>query len=135
MVQDRFIPNIIHTDKFCHQIWKITSVAQSACIYIHQGLGTGWLPSNIKIIGIGPSERNCNDYTHVQHGQRSRLQSDSYEKQSILYAVENMHKNSIMGTRCVYNWIDMMVDMGLDKIVHHARETHHARIFNAWIED
>ena len=29
----------------------------------------------------------------------------------------------------------MMVDMSLDKIVHHDRETCHDRIFNAWIED
>ena len=40
-----------------------------------------------------------------------------------------------MGTRCVYNWTDMMVDMGLDNIVNNDRETFHARIFNAWIED
>ena len=46
-----------------------------------------------------------------------------------------MHKNSIMGTRCVYNWTDMMVDMGLDNIVHNDREPCHARIFNACIED
>ena len=29
----------------------------------------------------------------------------------------------------------MMVDMGLDKIVHNYREPHHARIFNSWIKD
>ena len=40
-----------------------------------------------------------------------------------------------MGTICVYNWTNMMVDMGLDKIVHNDREPRHARIFNAWIED
>ena len=46
-----------------------------------------------------------------------------------------MQKNSIIGTRCVYNWTEMMVDMGLDKIVHNDREPCHARIFNAWIKD
>ena len=46
-----------------------------------------------------------------------------------------MHKNSIMGTRCVYNWTGMMVDMGLDNIVHNDREPCHAMILNAWIED
>ena len=40
-----------------------------------------------------------------------------------------------MGTRCVYNWTDMMVDMGLDKILHNDREPLHARIFNDWIDD
>ena len=40
----------------------------------------------------------------------------------------------IMGTRCVYNWTDMMVDMGLDNIVSNDSEPRHARIFNAWIE-
>ena len=44
-----------------------------------------------------------------------------------------MHKNSIMGTRYVYNWTDMMVDMGIDNIVHNDREPRHARIFNSWI--
>ena len=29
----------------------------------------------------------------------------------------------------------MMVDMGLDKILHNDREPHHAKIFNAWIKD
>ena len=48
LVQDRFIRNIIHMEKFCHKIWKITSVAQSICKAIHQGRGTGWLPSYIK---------------------------------------------------------------------------------------
>ena len=40
-----------------------------------------------------------------------------------------------MGTRYVYNWTNMMVDMGLGNIVHNDRETRHSRIFNAWIED
>ena len=88
-----------------------------------------------KIIGIGPSESNWKKYKHVQHGQRSRLQSDSSEKQAILYGMVNMHKNSMMGTRCVYNWTNMMVGVGLDKIVHHDREPHRARIFNACTKD
>ena len=46
-----------------------------------------------------------------------------------------MHKNSIMGTICVYNWTDMMVDMGLDNIVNNYRDPLHARIFNVWIKD
>ena len=46
-----------------------------------------------------------------------------------------MHKNSIMGTRRVYNCTDMMVDTGLDNIVHNDREPRHARILNAWTED
>ena len=40
-----------------------------------------------------------------------------------------------MGTRCVYNWTNMMVIMGFDNIVHHDRELYHARIFNALIKD
>ena len=110
-------------------------MAQSICKAIHQGPGTGWLLSDIKIIGIGPSEINWKDHKHIQRGQRSRMQSDSSDNQSILYGAAKMHKNSIMGTRCVYNWTYMMVDMGLDNIVHNDREPRHARIFNAWIED
>ena len=40
-----------------------------------------------------------------------------------------------MGTRCVYNWTNIMVDMGLDDNVHNDRAPRHSRIFNAWIED
>ena len=29
----------------------------------------------------------------------------------------------------------MVVDMGLDNIVHNDSEPHHARVFNAWVED
>ena len=32
------------------------------------------------------------------------------------------------------SWTNMMVDMGLDKIVHHDRDPCHARILNAWIK-
>ena len=46
-----------------------------------------------------------------------------------------MHKDSIMGTRCVYNWTDMMVEIGLDNTVHEDRETCHSRIFNTCIYD
>ena len=77
MVQYRFIPNMIHMNKFCHQRWKIIFVSQSVCKAINQGPGIGWLPINIKIIHIKPSERNCKYYKHVQCGQRSRLQSES----------------------------------------------------------
>ena len=48
MVQERFIGNIIHMEKFCHQGWKILFVAQYVCKSIHQGTGTGWFPSDIK---------------------------------------------------------------------------------------
>ena len=40
-----------------------------------------------------------------------------------------------MGTRCVYNWTDIMVEMVIDNIVHNDKESLHARIFNAWSED
>ena len=40
-----------------------------------------------------------------------------------------------MGTRCVYNWTETMVEMGLDNIVHHDREPYNARIFNACIKE
>ena len=56
-----------------------------------------------KILGIVPSEINWKYCNNVQRGQRSRLQSDSSDKQAILYGAAKMHKNSIMGTRCVYN--------------------------------
>ena len=46
-----------------------------------------------KILVIGHSERNWKDYKHVQRGQRSRLQSDSSEKQAIIYVTANMQKN------------------------------------------
>ena len=46
-----------------------------------------------------------------------------------------MQKNSIMVIICVYNWTNMMVVMGLDKIVHNDRETYHDSILNAWIKD
>ena len=46
-----------------------------------------------------------------------------------------MHKNSIMGTRCVYNCTYIMVDMGLDNIVHYDREPWNVMISNEWIED
>ena len=86
-----------------------------------------------KILGIGPSEGNWKDYKHVQRSQRSRLQSDSSEKQAILYGASKMHKNTITGTRCVYNWTNMMVEMGLDNIVPNDREPCHTRILNDWI--
>ena len=35
---------------FYHQIWKIIYMAQSVCKSIHQGPGTGWFPSNTKIL-------------------------------------------------------------------------------------
>ena len=63
------------------------------------------------------------------------MQSDSSEKQAILYDASKMHKNSIMGTRYVYNCTDMVIYMGLDKNVHNDREPSHAKICNAWIED
>ena len=78
-----------------------------------------------KNLGIGTSKRNCKDYKHVQRGQRSRLQSDSYDKKSILHGAEKTHKISIMGTRCVYNWTNMIVDMGLDNTVHNDGEPRH----------
>ena len=61
--------------------------------------------------------------------------SDSSEKQPILYGAAKMHIRYIMGTRCVYNWIEMMFDMSLDNIVYNDREPCHAMIFNAWIKD
>ena len=106
-------------------------MAQYVCKAILQGPGTGWLPIEIKNIGIGTSERTWKDYKHVQRSQMSRLQSDSSNKQAILYGSEKMHKNSIMGTRCVYNCTNIMVDMGIDNIVYNGREPHHAMICNA----
>ena len=44
-----------------------------------------------------------------------------------------MQKKSIMGTRFVYNWTNMMVDMGIDNIMNNDRNPRHARILNAWI--
>ena len=46
-----------------------------------------------------------------------------------------MHRNSIIGKICIYNWTGIMVDMGLYKILHDGREPRHARIFNSWIKD
>ena len=40
-----------------------------------------------------------------------------------------------MGTRYVYNWTNIMVEMGLDNIVHNYREPCHVSILNACIED
>ena len=77
---------------------------------------------------------NWKDYKHVECGQKSCLQSYLYEKQAILYGAAKMYKNYITGTRCVYNWTKMMVDMGLDYIVHYDRETCQASIFNEWID-
>ena len=88
-----------------------------------------------KNIGIGHSERNWNDYKRVRCGQRSRLQSESPENQDILYGAAKIHRNSLMGTRCVYSWTDIMVDMGLDKNLHHHREPSHDSIFNVCIDD
>ena len=63
------------------------------------------------MLGIGISEINWKYYKHVQSGQMSRLQSNSFEKQAILYGADKMHKNSIMGTRCLYNWnIEVTLD-------------------------
>ena len=87
-----------------------------------------------KILGIGHSEINWKEYKHVQYGQRSCLQSDSSEKQAILYGASKMHKKLIVGTSCVYNWTYMMVDMGIDNIVHNDKEPVQAKIFNAWIQ-
>ena len=88
-----------------------------------------------KIIGIGPFESNWKDYKHVQRDQISCLHSESSDKQAVLYGAAKMHKNSIMGTICVYKWNEMMVDMGPNNIVHNYREPIHDRIFNSWIED
>ena len=88
-----------------------------------------------KSIGIKPSERNWKDYKNLKRGQRSLLQSDSPKNQDILYGADKMHKNSIMVTMCVYNWTGMMVDIGLDNIVHNNREPHHVSILDSWIED
>ena len=110
-------------------------MAKSVCKAIHQSSGTSWLPSDIKTLGIRPFERNWKDYKHVQRGQRSRLHSDSSDNKAILYGAAKMHKNTIMGTICVYNWTDMMVGMDIDNIVHNDRGSHHARIFNTWIRD
>ena len=72
----------------------------------------------MKILGIGYYERNWKGYKHFQRGQRSYLNSDSSKKQAVLYGVAKMHKNYIMGTRYVYKFTDVIVDMGLDNIVH-----------------
>ena len=101
LVQDGFIPNIIHMESFCHQRWKIISMKKSVWKSIHQGPGNFWLPSDINNIGIGTSERNFKEYKHVQIVQRSRMQNDSAEKRAILYGTEKMHKKSIMGKICV----------------------------------
>ena len=84
---------------------------------------------------MGNSERNWKDYNNVQRNQRSCLQSESSDKQAILDGAAKMNKKSIMGTICVYKWTDMMVGMGIDNILHHDRESRHANIFKAWIED
>ena len=135
LVQDRFTPNTIHMDKFFHKRWKITFVAQSFSNPFTEVLGLVGCQVTSKILGIGTFEINWKDYKHVQRGQRSRMQSDSYNKQAILHGAVNMYKHYIMGRICVYNWTDMMVEMGLDKILHHDKEILHVRIFNAWIED
>ena len=46
---------------------------------------------------------------------------------------QQIWKKIIMGTRCVYNWTDMIVGMGLDKNFNNDREPLRAKIFNAWI--
>ena len=135
MVQDSFIPNIIHMDKFCHKIRKTISMVQYICKPIHQGPGTGWFPSDIKIIGIGPYGNNWKYYKHVQLGQRLHLQSESFEKKAILYGTAEIHKHFIMGEICVYNWTAIMVDMGPDNIVYLDRDPIHAWTINAWIKD
>ena len=117
-------------EKFCHKIWKIIFVSQSVCKAIHQGPGTGWLPRNRKNLGIGTFKGNWKDCKNFQPDQRPHLQSDSSENQATLHGAENMHKISITGTICVYNWTNMMVDMGIDNFVSHDRELHHARILN-----
>ena len=63
------------------------------------------------------------------------MKSESSDKQAILYGAAKMHINHIMGKICVYNWTDMVVDMGLDNIVNNDREPRHSMIFNAYIED
>ena len=73
------------------------------------------------ILGILNYESDWKYYKHVKCGQSFHLQSYSFEKKAILYGAAKMHKKSIMGTECVYNWTDMMVGMGIDKIVHHDR--------------
>ena len=73
MVQDRFIPNIIHMDKFCHQKWKMIYAEQSVFKTIHRGPRTGSLPIDIKFLVIGASKRDWKEYKHVQRDQRSRM--------------------------------------------------------------
>ena len=87
-----------------------------------------------KIIDIGPSEINQKDYKHFQRGHRSRLQIYSSKNKAILCGAAKIHKNSIMETRRVYNWTNMMVYIVLDNIVHHDRDPRYFSIFNTWIE-
>ena len=124
-------------------IWKISAIKDGKSYMWHniyakpftKVLGLVGCQVTSKIIGIGPSEINWKDYKHVQHFKRSFLQSDSSKKQDILHVAANMHKKSIMGKLFVYNWSEMMVDMGIDNIVHNDRDSRHDRIFNAWIND
>ena len=110
-------------------IWKSSSIKDGKSYLWHnmyakpftKVLGLFGFQVTSKIIGIGNSERNWKDYKHVQSGQRSRLKSDSSDNQAILYGAAKMHNNYIMVTIYVYNWTSMMVDMGLDKIVHNDR--------------
>ena len=46
-----------------------------------------------------------------------------------------VEKVDVLGWTKSYNWTDMMVEMGLDNIVHNDREPRHANIFNARVED
>ena len=110
-------------------------MAQYVCKSIHEGPRTGWLPSDIKtswhrtfwdkLEGLKAFPK----YSEVTSAEWL-IQESGYT----LLRVENAQK-SVMGTRCVYNCTGVMVDMGLDNIVHNDGGPHHASIFNALIKD
>ena len=135
LVHDRFICNIIHIEKFCHQRWKIISVAQFICKSIHQGPGTGWLPNDIKTSlcwTFWEKLERIQAYTMLSEvtSEEWLIRESGYTQWCDEDATKFHH-----GRKCVYNCTYMMVNMGLDKILHNDREPQYARTFHAWTED
>ena len=90
-----------------------------------------------KLLGIGPSKRAWKDYKRINRKQRSRLDSDRSEMQSILYGSARMERNKALGVNKFYDWADIDCDMGLEDFDHvdHDTTQHQVHVFKAWNEN
>ena len=80
----------------------------------------------LKIIGCNTSISNVVGYHFFRV---------THPRSSPYFMAQQICPKIHYGEKCVYNCTNMMVEIGLDIIVHHAGQNHHSRVFNAWIQD